>query len=275
MSDDEVEVALAGGVEQGGAVVRVGDTVRRPGGVNAAAVHLLLTHLDQVGFAGAPRVRGHDSQGREILDFVPGDVAVPPFPDWAADEDLLVSVAVKQRELHAATAGFRPPEGTAWVMRRLPSRAAGDLVCHTDVCLENVVVRDGRAVAFIDFDLALPVDRLFDVAVAVRHWIPLRDPADIADARAGTDLFARFRRFTEVHGLDAAERDRVIGLLIGFLDVALDDIRSAAAAGHPGFAAVWADGYEDMNRRSRVWLTANRFRLAGATDDPRISSSPV
>lgn len=73
-------------------------------------------------------------------------------------------------------------------------------------------MRDGRAAAFIDFDLALPVDPLFDIAVAARHWIPLRDPADIADARSGTELFDRFRLFTAAHGLDddqrAADRPR-------------------------------------------------------------------
>jgi hypothetical protein len=264
MSGAGVERPLAGGVDQAGAVVQVGATVRRPGGVNADAVRLLLSHLDRAGFRGAPRFLGLDRQGREILDFLAGDVAIPPYPDWAADDDLLVSVAELQRDLHAAAAGFALPAKMAWTDRRLPPGAAGDLVCHTDLCLENVVVRGGRAAAFIDFDLALPVDRLFDVAVAARHWVPLRDPADIADARRGAALFDRFGRFTGVHGLGAVGRDRVFGLLIGFLDVSLDEIRAAAAAGHPGYAAIWAGGYEAMNRRSLAWLIAHRADLTGA-----------
>jgi aminoglycoside phosphotransferase (APT) family kinase protein len=39
------------------------------------------------------------------------------------------------------------------------------LVCHTDLCLENIVVRQGKAVAIIDFDLATPADPLFDIAM--------------------------------------------------------------------------------------------------------------
>ncbi|WP_435866505.1 hypothetical protein [Streptosporangium sandarakinum] len=42
-------------------VVRVGDTVRRPVGPNAPLVHALLRHLEEVGFAGAPRFLGIDA----------------------------------------------------------------------------------------------------------------------------------------------------------------------------------------------------------------------
>ncbi|MFG2407554.1 phosphotransferase [Streptomyces brevispora] len=261
MPDETVEHALAGGIDQAGAVVRVGETVRRPGGVNAEAVRLFLTHLERSGFRTAPRFRGMDRQGREILDYMAGDVAVPPFPDWAADEELLVSVAQMQRALHAAAVGFELPEGVVWRGRRLPPGAEGDLVCHTDLCLENVVVREGRAAAFIDFDLAVPTDRLFDIAVAVRHWVPLRAPSDIADARADCDLFSRFRHFTDAHRLSSAERGRMADILLGFLDIALEDIRASAEAGHPGYAGVWAAGYDEMNRRSRSWIVAHRRRL--------------
>lgn len=268
MADDVVEHSLTGGIDQAGAVVRVGETVRRPGGVNADAVRLFLGHLERSEFRAAPRFLGLDRHGREILDYVPGDVAVPPFPDWAADEDLLVSVAGLQRALHAAAVGFELPEGVVWGGRRLPPGAEGDLVCHTDLCLENVVVRDGRAVAFIDFDLAVPADRLFDIAVAVRHWVPLRAPSDITDARADSDVFGRFHRFAAVHDLTSDERRRVVDLLLGFLDIALADIRASAAAGHPGYARVWADGYEGMNRRSREWIAAHRGQLVEGWGPP-------
>jgi Phosphotransferase enzyme family len=248
---------LAGGVDNVGAVTRVDDTVRRPGGPAAPQVRLFLQHLQAVGFTAAPRFHGMDEHGREILDYLDGDVAIPPFPDWAADEDLLVSVALLQSELHRAAVGFQLPEGMRWPARQLtqlPLGARGDLVCHTDLCLENVVVRDGRAAAFIDFDLARPASPLFDIAVAARHWIPLRDPVDIADARATTDLIGRFRLFADTHHLDATQRDQVIGMLLVFLDHALHSTRRRAESGHPGFAKMWADGYERMNRRSKTWL---------------------
>lgn len=228
----------------------------------ASQVRLLLNHLHRVGFVGAPRFHGLDEHGREILDYLDGDVAIPPFPDWVADEDLLVSVALLQSELHRAAAGFQLPEGMHWPARRLtqpPPGAQGALVCHTDLCLENVVVREGRAAAFIDFDLATPVSPLFDIAIAARHWIPLRDPTDIADARATSDLVGRFRLFADTHHLNSGQRDQVINMLLLFLDSALHSTRRRAESGHPGFAKMWADGYEGMNRRSRTWLI-NRAR---------------
>ncbi|HEV3504472.1 MAG TPA: trifolitoxin immunity protein, partial [Actinomycetes bacterium] len=42
------------------AVVRVGDTVRRPPPANAGFVHALLDHLERRGWAGAPRFLGLD-----------------------------------------------------------------------------------------------------------------------------------------------------------------------------------------------------------------------
>ncbi|TDP91172.1 aminoglycoside phosphotransferase family protein [Labedaea rhizosphaerae] len=250
------EQPLAGGVDNVGAVLRIGDTVRKPSA--SPAVRAFLTHLADAGFAGAPRWLGVDDRGRDVLDFIPGDVAIPPYPAWAAREELLVSVARLQRSLHVASAGFRLPAGLTWPEHRNP---AGELVCHTDLCLENVVVREGRAVAFVDFDMAHPVDPLFDIAIAARHWVPLRDPAD--GHWPGVDHVRRFAVFAEAHELPGAERDRLVGMLLRFLDQALANMRAKAESGHPGFAALWADGYEDMNRRSHKWLQEHRSELAG------------
>jgi hypothetical protein len=40
--------------------------------------------------------------------------------------------------------------------RALADPAGGTILCHNDVCPDNVVFRDGRAAALIDFDLAAP-----------------------------------------------------------------------------------------------------------------------
>ena len=42
----------------------MGNTVRRPVHGNSPLVHALLRHLEDVGFAGAPRFLGVDSAGR-------------------------------------------------------------------------------------------------------------------------------------------------------------------------------------------------------------------
>jgi len=256
--DSEV---LAGGVANLGAVVRIGSTVHRPVGPQTAAVHAFLRHLETQGFAGSPRVLGFDADGREVLTFIPGEVAIPPdFPAWSTSDDLLVSVAELQLELHKAAAGFVPPPRATWSPGSLPDTRP-ELVCHADICVENVVVRESRAVAFVDFDLAAPKDRRMDIAIALRHWIPMRDPADLEPSRRDLDQRRRFATFCGVHGLASDDRAYVLDLLAAYLDRALVSMERRAAAGHPGFGAIWNAGYAASNRRARRWLETSRGSL--------------
>jgi hypothetical protein len=66
-------------------VVRIADTVRRGTGPWTPAVHALLRYLEEVGFDGAPRVRGIDEQGREILTYLSGDVPRRASPEIMMD----------------------------------------------------------------------------------------------------------------------------------------------------------------------------------------------
>lgn len=259
---EPAEEILAGGLGNEGRVVRVGASVRRPVGPWTPAVHLLLTHLEQAGFRGAPRVLGREGDV-EVLEFMPGEVAVPPFPAWSASDDLLVSVADLQHRYHEAVADFRPPVGARWGDGPPPGEFGGDLVCHNDLCLENVVVAGGRAVAFIDFDFAAPVDRVWDIAIALRHWGPMWDPRDLDEHQAQVDPIARCGVFFDAHGLTVDERERTIDALLEFSDGALDFVRTQAEAGHTGHLAQWNAGYEAKNRRSHAWVTEHRAALTG------------
>ncbi len=130
-------------------------------------------------------------------------------------------------------------------------------MCHNDLCVENVVVRDGRASAFIDFDFAAPADPLIDIAIAARHWVPARDPLDLDPEWADVDQVARMGAFLDAHRLAAPARARVSRELGDFLDRALVSMRERAEAGLAMYAAAWANGYPDQNRRSRAWVDAN------------------
>jgi Predicted choline kinase involved in LPS biosynthesis len=253
---------LLGGLGNEGRVVRVGNTVRRPIGPWTPAVHALLRHLESVGFEGAPRVVGLDDDA-EILTFVPGEVAIPPFPLWSASDELLVSVALLQHRYHAAVADFRPAANAIWGDGPAPDDDAGSLVCHNDLCLENVVVRAGRAIGFIDFDFAGPVDPVWDIAIALRHWVPMWDPADLGEHHAGLDKVERCRRFFDAHRLHRHERIRALDALLAFSDRALHFVRTQAEFGHTGHRAQWDAGYEAKNRRAHAWVTNNREALSG------------
>jgi len=260
---DAPEQPLLGGMANVGKVVRVGATVRRPPGVNETAVRALLEHLAAVGFDGAPRYLGVDDKARTVLTFVDGDVGVPPYPGWSAGAEVLVSVADLQRRYHEAVRSFVAPPGAVWNTTLAADAAVGVVVVgHNDLCVENVVCRDGRAVAFIDFDFAAPVDPLWDVAIALRHWVPVRDPQDLDEARAEVDQVARYRAYCDVYGVGDGDRGRLVQLGLTFLDRAHDAMRARAEAGQAGYVESWRNGYAAQNRRSRAWLEDHAAALA-------------
>ncbi len=81
------ERVLAGGRTTKG-VVRIGDTVRRPPGPNAAFVRCLLRRLEAHGFEHAPRHLGTDDLGREVFTYVSGSVPenLGHHEDWTLVE---------------------------------------------------------------------------------------------------------------------------------------------------------------------------------------------
>jgi Phosphotransferase enzyme family len=259
--ESEPEVLLLGGTANRGQVVRVGDTVRRPQRPTGPATHALLRHLADVGFAGAPRFLGVDEHGREVLSYVPGTAITPPYPAWALTDDALVSVAHLLRDYHRAVAGF-DHTGHTWPSSP-PAPFAGGLVSHNDVNLDNVVFRGGRAVALIDFDLASPGSRVWDVACAARLWAPLRPDPDIPDTRRGRAV-ERFRLFVDGYGLDRGEREAVVRAVLHNHDWSYDVIGTAAANGHSAFSDYLAGGARSRAERARRWYAENADLLRQA-----------
>lgn len=250
---------LCGGTANRGRVVRVGETVVRPAAPFRAATHALLAHLDAVGFDGAPRVLAAGPV-TETLSYIPGRAGVPPFPDDMLTDDALVSVADLLRRYHRAVASF-DPAGHAWP-RPVPARYRTGLVSHNDVYPANVVFRDGRAVALIDFDLAGPGSAVWDFAAAARLFVPLLDEADVTDSRSGRAL-ERFRVFLAASGLPRAARVDVVDALLANHDWTYAIVTEAAAAGHAGFADHW-HAVAPAAGRSRRWCERHQGALRAA-----------
>jgi Ser/Thr protein kinase RdoA (MazF antagonist) len=254
-------VPLLGGTANHGRVVRVGDTVRRPVRDTSPATRALLEHLAAVGFDGAPRYLGIDAEGREVLSYVPGHAVTPPYPDWALGEDALRSVAYLLRALHDAVEGF-DAQAHVWP-RPVPAPFRTLLTTHNDPNLHNVVFRGGRAVALIDFDLASPGSRVWDVAAAARLWAPLRTDADVDDRRRGRSL-ERLSTFVDAYGLDPAERGLLPEAVLAAHDWIYALVSEKAGDGHEAFGQYWREGASDRARRSREWYLQARDDLAAA-----------
>lgn len=257
VSSQGVEVPLQGGnLSQ---VVRVGDTVRRGAGPWTPAVHALLQYLERAEFDGAPRARGVDSRGREVVTYVEGDVFQYPMPDFVWNAETLVSVARLLRRYHDTIRGFVPPPDAAWqIMVGAPR--SGPVICHNDIAPYNMVFRGHVPVAFIDWDTAAPGPALYDVAHAAWRWIPLQD----ASWAPIDDQFSRLRLFCDAYGLTKVERGQLIPLVRTRQEVVLATIRVWGEAGKPGWAHLLRMGHDKDIRDCLRWVDENLPALEAA-----------
>ena len=251
---DPVEEPLVGGVANAGQVVRAGTEVLRPSSPHSDAIHRFLRALRNAGFCGASLPVGIDDDGRERLVFIEGDVPVPPYPAWAQDDAVLASMASLLARFHTASAGF-DPTGHEW-SSELADPLGGRIVCHNDVCLENVVFVDGVAVGLLDFDFCAPGRPLYDLAQFARMCVPIDD--DVSAARLGwheADRPARLRLVADSYGLDVDHRVELIAVLADSIRRGGEFVRRRVEAGDPNFIAMWNDmgGAERFDRRRRWW----------------------
>lgn len=259
----EEEIPLAGGRSTLG-VVRVGETVRRPAGPWSTTVQRFLEHIRRNGSTGAPAPLGFDEQGREVLEFIPGDVlATPqrpdaplvlvPYPEAWRSDDALASAGVFIRGLHEAARGFHT-EFSGW---RLYDRAMkpGEIICHADHGPWNCVYRGGMPIAWIDWDSCRPDEPILDLAQAAWNFVPLVD--DDGAAALGFDAIdygRRLRLFLDAYGLE----DRS-----GFYDaLVLRKERDMDLPRFWGLSEQDADTFADGIREEIEWLAGTDVRLA-------------
>lgn len=253
MSDEQI---LGGGLANLGQVVKRGDTVERPAPPHAAALHAYLRALRDVGFEGAPEPRELRGE-REVLSFVAGDVAIPPYPQWSRGEDALASVGRLLRRMHDASADIPIPDADWPTEFADPEAATAQslVLCHNDACLENVVFRDGEAAALIDFDFAAPGRPLWDLAMSAWYWVPMV-PQAIASAEgfAGMDSPARLRVMADAYGLGDADRRTLLGLFPLAVATMQAFMKARVATGDPVFTEVDANRDPERYNKILAWL---------------------
>ncbi len=156
-----------------GRVTRDGPWVLRPSTPHSPSIHAFLAALPGAGFKGAPVPVDIGDDGRERLRFIEGEVALPPYPPWSQSDTALASVATLLLEFHRSSRSYAP-DGSSWSLE-MADPDGGSIVCHNDVCLENVVFRDGVAVGLLDFDFAAPGRPVYDLAQMARMCVPIDD----------------------------------------------------------------------------------------------------
>lgn len=253
---------LDGGVANAGAVVREGAHVLRPANPHSESIHALLRHVRSAGFDGAPEPLGLEPDGRERLVFIAGQTTYPPWAGWSQTDGALASIARLLAGYHAAARGFT---ATADWNLELADPAGGEVVCHNDVCIENVVFDGGRAIALLDFDFAAPGRPLWDLAAMAKMCVPLQTPENAArTGRGGVDPFRRLRIVADAYGVRNATGE-LLELIELNIQTGYEFVRSHVERGEPGFLAMWElIGGEAYYEQQLDWYTRNRSRFAEA-----------
>ncbi|MFJ9124212.1 phosphotransferase [Streptomyces sp. NPDC102340] len=231
------------------AVVRVGDTVRRP--ASPEFTRDLLRWFEARGWRGAPRHHGSDDEGRDALDFLDGHVAWEPRqPAAVSSDESLVALARLVRTFHDLTAGTE-------------LAGAEEVVCHNDLSPKNTVYRpaDGalRPVAFIDWDLAAPGRRIHDVAHACWQYLGLGP--SVTDAE---DATRRMRLIADAYGL--TDRSELVATMLWWQDRCWRGIQAGADSGDAAMMRLRDTGAVDEVRGAYEWVRERRIVLERALD---------
>lgn len=241
-------------------VRREGDAVVRRTGWWTPAVHGLLRHLEERGFAESVRVLGIDADGNEVLRYVEGTSGEAAWAEVVPEAGLR-EYARLIRRYHDAVRDHRPDDGLEW-MTRPPGMRPGELVAHGDPGPWNTVWRDGRPVALLDWDLAGPRPPLYDVAYALEYVAPFRSDEHAMRFMAHPsppDRPGRIRTFAAAYGL--LTTDGLVDAVIAQQESTLADTLALAARGlHPHVEWV-AEGFADEQRARIAWSRAHRDLL--------------
>jgi Ser/Thr protein kinase RdoA (MazF antagonist) len=116
-----------------------------------------------------------------------------------------------------------------------------------------VVFRNGLPAALIDFDLAKPTTRVYDIANALWYWAPLRDPRDRPPALVDADIPYRVAVFADAYGMTAQQRARLTPLAVDMVRRYHEDSRASAEL-DPVWRKAWEDGGGLVGTPAKVYL---------------------
>lgn len=210
MSNYDSEEKLTGGNISD--VFRLGDTVRRVLKPDSAKIHRLLKHLESKGYTYAPRFLGIDENDREILTFIEGEAGNYPLKRYMWSDDVLIEIAKMLRLYHDAVSDF--PFSDEWKpIDHTPGKA--EVLCHNDFAIYNIIFNRKKPAGIIDFDVAAPGPRIWDIAYTLYTCIPLSrlyhsesgEPVYYEPFRDAGRIKKRIEMFFESYGMKGIEED--------------------------------------------------------------------
>ena len=256
---NEHELPLEGGNLNAG-VVRVGDTVRRSAGPWTPVVHDLLAYLADHSYP-APRPLGIDEEGREILTFIPGNCVHPNNLAFLDTDAAMRRVGKLIAEYHRAQAGFGSPVDAPWRSEGRDPTGSTEIIAHNDLAPWNLIVGPTTWV-FIDWDLAAPGRRMWDLAWALHSFVGLWPDSTLTHS----DTVGRIAAFCDGAEVDITDRPHLLDVVVERTRHHAEMLRSRAHDGDAlyqrmvaeGHAATWEQGSDHVAANVDGWAKALR-----------------
>jgi hypothetical protein len=162
-------------------------------------------------------------------------------------DHVLTQLAKLLRSYHDATTGFVTPHES---VNRYPDETRHEVVCHNDAALYNIVFNDQQPVGMIDFDMAGPGPRLWDIAYTLYTSVPLAGFApgdkDREVVPYDRELHATLRKrrielFFQSYGIDVPSDFKE--WVISRIQAMCSTLSERAAAGDPAFIKLVEEGH--------------------------------
>ncbi|MFI8684866.1 phosphotransferase [Rossellomorea sp. NPDC077527] len=227
-------------------VYRSGDTVRREIKPESAKIHMLLKHLEVKGFPHAPAFLGIDDKNREILSFIEGEAGNYPLKEYMWSDESLSGIAKMLRLYHDAVSDF--PVSEDWEPIDLTPQPF-EVLCHNDFAIYNIIFNEKRPVGIIDFDVAGPGPRRWDIAYTLYTCVPLSrvhysesgEAVYYDPARDAERVKQRVKLFFESYGIDVGMDD--IQMVLLRLKAICTTIHRKAGEGDAAFQKMVKEGH--------------------------------
>jgi hypothetical protein len=149
------------------------ELVRRVAHAGSAKIHALLRHFREQGIDFVPMPLALHGD-REELSYLRGHCYMPtePRPAAAWNAEYLELLGRMLRRCHDASVDFLFAHGTDAWFPHAEECSDPEVICHNDVGPWNVPI-EGKTLGMIDWEMAAPGRRIWDVAHVAWNWVPL------------------------------------------------------------------------------------------------------